>query len=55
MSNRAIEDLRLLALTRAYYAASYGIYGAIRVFLDLKETSEAYGRNSAAKISDTMI
>ncbi len=50
MSNRAIEDLRLLALIRASYAASYGIYGANRVFLDLKETGETCGRNRVAKI-----
>ena len=40
----------MLALIRASYAASYGIYGANRVFLDLKETGETCGRNRVAKI-----
>jgi len=34
---RALEDVRLLRLIRASFAASHGIYGAPRVFLDLRE------------------
>lgn len=37
ISNRAREDTRLLRLIRASFAASHGIYGAPRVFLDLRE------------------
>ena len=36
-SNRAQEDARLLRLIRASFTASQGIYGAPRVFLDLRE------------------
>lgn len=37
ISNRAQEDARLLRLIRASFVASHGIYGAPRVFLDLRE------------------
>jgi putative transposase len=37
LSDRAQEDARLLRLIRASYTASQGIYGAPRVFLDLRE------------------
>ena len=37
ISNRGQEDARLLRLIRAPFAASEGIYGAPRVFLDLRE------------------
>ena len=37
VSNRAQEDVRLLRLIRASFIASHGIYGAPRVFLDLRE------------------
>ena len=37
VSNRAQEDARLLRLIRASFVASHGIYGAPRVFLDLRE------------------
>ncbi len=37
VSNRAQEDARLLKLIRASFVASHGIYGAPRVFLDLRE------------------
>jgi len=39
-SNRAQEDARLLRLIRASFIASQGIYGAPRVFLDLREAGE---------------
>ena len=41
LSNRAQEDARLLRLIRASFAASQGIYGAPRVFLDLREAGRA--------------
>jgi putative transposase len=37
LSNRAVEDARLLRLIRASFTASQGIYGAPRVFLDLRK------------------
>ena len=37
ISNRAREDARLLRLIRASFTASQGMYGAPRVFLDLRE------------------
>ena len=35
LSNRALEDARLVRLIRASFVASQGIYGAPRGFLDL--------------------
>jgi putative transposase len=40
LSNRAREDARLLRLIRASFIASHGVYGAPRVFLDLREAGE---------------
>lgn len=40
VSDRAREDARLLRLIRASFKASHGIYGAPRVFLDLREAGE---------------
>ncbi len=37
ISDRGQEDVRLLRLIRASFTASHGIYGAPRVFLDLRE------------------
>lgn len=50
LSNRAIEDQRLLALIRESYAASGGIYGSLRVFADLRETGERCGKHRVARI-----
>ena len=50
LSDHAIEDQRLLILIRNSYAASGGVYGAPRVFLDLRETGESCGRNRVARI-----
>lgn len=50
LSDRAIEDLRLLDLIRASYAASSGVYGSPRVFLDLREAGERCSENRVAKI-----
>jgi len=36
VSDRGQEDARLLRLIRASFNASHGIYGAPRVFLDLR-------------------
>jgi putative transposase len=50
LSDRAIEDQRLLGLIRASYAASYGVYGSPRVFLDLREVGERCGKHRVARI-----
>jgi putative transposase len=50
LSDRAIEDQRLLALIRASYAASSGVYGSPRVFLDLREIGESCGKHRVARI-----
>ena len=50
LSDRAIEDQRLLVLVRASYAASSGVYGAPRVFLDLREAGETCGKHRVARI-----
>jgi len=41
VSDRGLEDARLVRLIRAAYTASQGIYGAPRVFLDLREAGVA--------------
>jgi len=50
LSNRAIEDQRLLGLIRVSYTASSGVYGAPRVFLDLREVGETCGKHRVARI-----
>ncbi len=50
LSDRAIEDQRLLGLIRASHTASGGIYGAPRVFLDLRETGETCGKHRVARL-----
>ena len=50
LSDRAIEDQRLLQLIRSSYVASHGIYGSPRVFLDLREVGETCGRHRVARI-----
>ncbi len=50
LSDRAIEDERLLGLIRESYAACDGIYGSPRVFLDLREAGEQVSRKRVARI-----
>lgn len=50
LSDRAIEDQRLLGLIRASHAASSGVYGSPRVFLDLRETGETCGKHRVARL-----
>ena len=50
MSDRAIEDQRLLGLIRASYEASHRVYGSPRVFLDLREVGETCGKHRVARI-----
>lgn len=50
LSNRAQEDARLLRLIRAAFNASHGIYGAPRVFLDLREAGETCSKHRVARL-----
>jgi putative transposase len=50
LSPRVIENERLLELIRESYAASGRIYGAPRIFLDLREAGEHVGHNRVARI-----
>lgn len=50
LSDRAIEDQRLLELIRASYSASSCVYGSPRVFLDLREAGETCGRHRVARL-----
>lgn len=50
LSDRAIDDQRLLGLIRASYAASGGVYGSPRIFLDLREVGEGCGENRVARL-----
>ncbi len=49
-SARAVEDARLLRLIRASFTASQGIYGAPRVFLDLREAGETCSKHRVARL-----
>jgi len=50
ISNRAQEDARLLRLIRASFIASQGIYGAPRVFLDLREAGETCSKHRVERL-----
>ncbi len=50
ISNHAQEDIRLLRLIRASFTASHGIYGAPRVFLDLREAGETCSKHRVARL-----
>src|SRR5215212_6271475 len=50
VSNRAQEDSRLVRLIRASFIASHGIYGAPRVFLDLREAGETCSKHRVARL-----
>jgi putative transposase len=50
ISDRAKEDARLLRLIRASFVASHGIYGAPRVFLDLREAGETCSKHRVARL-----
>lgn len=50
LSDRAIEDQRLLVLIRASYTASHGVYGYRRVHLDLRDVGESCGKHRIARI-----
>lgn len=50
LSDRAIEDARLLPLIRASYGASHGVYGYRRISMDLKDAGESCGKNRIHRI-----
>lgn len=50
LSDRAIDDLRLLKVIKDSYHASNGVYGYRRIHLDLKELGETVGQNRVLKI-----
>jgi len=50
LSDRAIEDGRLLTAIMASHAASDRAYGSPRVFLDLREAGERIGEKRVARI-----
>ena len=50
ISNRAQEDARLVRLIRASFTASQGIYGAPRVFRDLREAGETCSKHRVARL-----
>ena len=50
LSDRAIEDNRLLKLIREFYVASGGTYGSPWIHADLREAGEKCSVNRVAKI-----
>lgn len=50
ISDRAQEDIRLLRMIRASFVASHGIYGAPRVFLDLREAGETCSKHRVERL-----
>ena len=50
LSDRARENARLLKLIRASHTASHRIYGAPRVFLDLREEGETCSKHRVARL-----
>ena len=50
LSDQALEDQRLLGLIRTAYTASHGLYGAPRIFLDLREAGETCSKHRVARI-----
>ena len=49
-SDRAIEDKRLLRLIKASFAESQGVYGAPRIFLDLREAGGTCSKHRVARL-----
>ncbi len=50
LSDRALEDARLLRLILASFKASHGIYGAPRIFLDLREAGETCSKHRVERL-----
>lgn len=53
VSDRDQDNHRLLQLIRSSYAASRGVYGARRVFGDLREAGETCGKHRASRLMRT--
>ena len=49
-SARAMEDARLFRLIRATFKASQGIYGAPRVFIDLRKAGDTCSKHRVARL-----
>ena len=50
ISDRAREDARMLRLIRASFETSQGVYGAPRVFLNLREAGESCRKHGVARL-----
>jgi putative transposase len=50
VSDRSKDDTRLLDLIRHSYATSHGVYGARRVFGDLREANESCGLHRVERL-----
>ncbi len=50
LSDRALEDQRLLGLIRSAYTTSHGVYGAPRIVLDWREAGETGSNHRVARI-----
>lgn len=50
VSAREYDNARLLGKIRDSYAASRGVYGARRVFADLREAGETCGKHRVARL-----
>lgn len=50
ISDHAREDARLLELIRASYRGSHGVYGARRIFGDLREAGESCGLHRVERL-----
>lgn len=53
LSDRDLEDQRLLGLIRMAYTASHGVYDAPRIFLDLREACETCSKHRVTRIMPT--
>jgi putative transposase len=53
VSKRSRDNDRLLKLIKASHAASHGIYGSPRVFLDLRESGETCSKHRVARLMRT--
>lgn len=53
VSNRLLEDQRILGLVRSSYDASGGVYGAPRILLDLRELGVFCGQKRVARLMRT--
>ena len=50
VSDRAVEDARLLALIKHFHQESGGAYGSPRIFLDLRDDGEMCGLHRVVRV-----